>query len=128
MKFACILPPLEQRDSTLLKVNGIYWEAFPELDQPASRLTGAFGWLRGLDLNQRPLGYELNVIVTESHQIRCKSLMPVAKLTHCPRGISTRFSTKSRSICQLQGHVPSLTADAKALGEYPGGVGLSCRV
>jgi hypothetical protein len=43
----------------LLKVNGIYWVAFPELDRRASRLTGAFGWLRGLDLNQRPLGYEM---------------------------------------------------------------------
>jgi hypothetical protein len=25
-------------------------------------------------------------------------LMPVAKLTHCPLGLSTRFSTKLRSV------------------------------
>jgi hypothetical protein len=45
-------------DSTLLKLNGIYWVASLELDRRASRLAGAFGWLQGLDLNQRPLGYE----------------------------------------------------------------------
>jgi hypothetical protein len=36
----------------------------------ASRLTGGFGWLRGLDLNQRPSGYE-NVRRTLGPLILC---------------------------------------------------------
>ena len=43
-----------------LKVNGTCSEAYPKLARTASSQAGAFGWLRGLDLNQRPLGYEPN--------------------------------------------------------------------
>src|SRR5277367_3173415 len=46
----CTLPNKTVIDTTPVGGNGIYWET--------STAQGTFGWLRGVDLNHRPLGYE----------------------------------------------------------------------
>src|SRR5438094_4860664 len=65
-----------------VRVTGTCWEAQP--------LEGTFGWLRGVDLNHRPLGYEPNELPDCSTPRTDNNNPPICRQTCAWSGVMSR--------------------------------------
>src|SRR5271166_1536225 len=108
-------------DATFVRETGICWESpFP---------AGTFGWLRGVDLNHRPLGYEPNERRLSGSEIKrlnaegnsksaLKGQFPYAHLTHA--GLAKVNDKRLTEAHQ------SLAPDSRKEQGRPTGVGTKC--
>src|SRR5437667_7750827 len=82
-----------------VRVTGTCWEAQP--------LEGTFGWLRGVDLNHRPLGYEPNdqsvsafdSIALPAHYLLKPSQTSLVLCPCCAQHLKTSLIFDQRSAC-----------------------------
>ena len=69
LKFECFRNSKERKGTTLLQGSGIYWEDMRKGWVSREGQKSAFGWLRGKDLNLRPLGYEFDLCFVWFHVV-----------------------------------------------------------